>query len=404
MRSPRRALGDGRLERIAHVPGEIDPGVLADLGDEGVDQRPARPAWRTSSRSGTSAPSRGRAARSCRCRRGRRSPAPPAPLPSARSTMSRPTGFSTSMPPCSLVVVIGGDADRLDQPDAELAGDDRRRHEAAAGDADDRLPLALVRKPPGQRPASRWNSSQDTGNALSLRGRSLSHPPRSADHQPNRLASAIASVVRNPRETPRRPRPAGPCPPQCPPAPLSAPSLSSFFSQVERGVEHVGLRCKVAFAIDHQRRTPDQARHGPRACSRSACGGSRRRSSRPSSPCAGASISCMRRHLQRLLEQFIRSRVGGRDPVPSRIAPRRGQHARQELPDPRDELVLPRIADQRRQPGLVRRGRAGRGSRQGSARPAPACPDRPPPAPSSQSSAGGERPPRNRAASRRAAS
>ncbi len=36
---PRAAL-DRRLERIAHVPGEIDPGVLRHLGDEGVDERP----------------------------------------------------------------------------------------------------------------------------------------------------------------------------------------------------------------------------------------------------------------------------------------------------------------------------------------------------------------------------
>ena len=33
-------LGDGLLVGEAHVPGKVDPGVLADLGDECVDQRP----------------------------------------------------------------------------------------------------------------------------------------------------------------------------------------------------------------------------------------------------------------------------------------------------------------------------------------------------------------------------
>ena len=33
--------------------------------------------------------------------------------------------------------MAGGDADRVDQADVQLAGNDRRRHEAAAGDTDD---------------------------------------------------------------------------------------------------------------------------------------------------------------------------------------------------------------------------------------------------------------------------
>ena len=33
------ALGDRLLIGEAHVPGEIDPGVLGDFGDEGVDRR-----------------------------------------------------------------------------------------------------------------------------------------------------------------------------------------------------------------------------------------------------------------------------------------------------------------------------------------------------------------------------
>src|SRR6185312_2627723 len=34
-------VGNRLLVGEAHVPGEVDPGVLADLGDEGVDHRPA---------------------------------------------------------------------------------------------------------------------------------------------------------------------------------------------------------------------------------------------------------------------------------------------------------------------------------------------------------------------------
>ena len=38
--------------------------------------------------------------------------------------------------------MIGGDADRLDVADAQFAGDDGGRHQAAAGDRDDRRPAA----------------------------------------------------------------------------------------------------------------------------------------------------------------------------------------------------------------------------------------------------------------------
>src|SRR5579863_6436376 len=37
----RRAVADRRLERQRGVPWEEYPGVLRDLGDEGIDQRPA---------------------------------------------------------------------------------------------------------------------------------------------------------------------------------------------------------------------------------------------------------------------------------------------------------------------------------------------------------------------------
>ena len=48
-------------------------------------------------------------------------------------------------------VVVARHAHRLDQPDVELARDDRRRHQAAAGDADDRLERAGAVEPPGER-------------------------------------------------------------------------------------------------------------------------------------------------------------------------------------------------------------------------------------------------------------
>jgi hypothetical protein len=48
-------------------------------------------------------------------------------------------------------VVVAADAGGIDQPDLELAGDDRRGDEAAAGDRDDALPGAAVGQPPGQR-------------------------------------------------------------------------------------------------------------------------------------------------------------------------------------------------------------------------------------------------------------
>jgi hypothetical protein len=49
------------------------------------------------------------------------------------------------------LVVVGADADRVDEADVELARDDVRRHEAAAGDRDDAAPGPAVGEPPSQR-------------------------------------------------------------------------------------------------------------------------------------------------------------------------------------------------------------------------------------------------------------
>src|SRR5919198_859460 len=86
------ALADRRLECKPGIPGKKDPGVLGDFGDEGIHHRPA-------------------------LRR----------------------------------VVVARYAHGLDHPNAELAGNDRCRHQAAAGDADDRRERAGVVEPPGER-------------------------------------------------------------------------------------------------------------------------------------------------------------------------------------------------------------------------------------------------------------
>ena len=59
-------------------------------------------------------------------------------------------GLEDLKPALRLVVVIGGDAHRLDHPDLELSRDDRRRNETAAGDGDDGVEGACRREPPRQ--------------------------------------------------------------------------------------------------------------------------------------------------------------------------------------------------------------------------------------------------------------
>ena len=72
--------------------------------------------------------------------------------PSLSWATSRRDGLEDLKPPLGLVVVVGGDADRLDHPDVELARHDRRRDEAAAGDRDDGVERAGGGEPPGERP------------------------------------------------------------------------------------------------------------------------------------------------------------------------------------------------------------------------------------------------------------
>ena len=51
------------------------------------------------------------------------------------------------------VVIVARDADGIDHAHAEFAGDDRRRHQPAAGDRDHGVERADLVQPPGQRPA-----------------------------------------------------------------------------------------------------------------------------------------------------------------------------------------------------------------------------------------------------------
>ena len=49
------------------------------------------------------------------------------------------------------LVVVAGDADRVDDAELQLPRDDRRGHQPATGDGDDALPALDIMQPPGQR-------------------------------------------------------------------------------------------------------------------------------------------------------------------------------------------------------------------------------------------------------------
>src|SRR6266542_5114571 len=72
-------------------------------------------------------------------------------------------------------LAVARHAHRLDDAQVELAGDDRGRHQAAAGDADDRLERADVGEPPGERP--RVAMERVPGNRKGLCGLRLRHEP-----------------------------------------------------------------------------------------------------------------------------------------------------------------------------------------------------------------------------------
>src|SRR5216684_4975044 len=83
----------------------------------------------------------------------------------------------------------------LDDPQVELAGDDRGRHQAAARDAHDRLERARVGEPPGER--SRVAMERVPGNREGFFGQRRRHD-KPFGASPNRAQSAcltLASMV-----------------------------------------------------------------------------------------------------------------------------------------------------------------------------------------------------------------
>ena len=143
-------MRDRGLEHEPHVPWKVDPGVLAHLGDEGVDQRPPG-GFGVHGRvmafgHHLADQPRGLAGVDQVVDHQDRRALPAGKIDDRAA--DRLQHLEAALLP---VVVVGGDADRLDQTNAELARDDRRRHQPAARDADDRLPRALPGKPPRQR-------------------------------------------------------------------------------------------------------------------------------------------------------------------------------------------------------------------------------------------------------------
>ncbi len=139
--SPSRRAPRRWAERTAApCPREVDPGILADFSDERVDQRPAR-------RLGVDR-------REMRFRQhvsdeGRRAPGVDQVIDDQRAVAVAVHRLDNRWFALGLMLV-GGDADSVDQPEVKLAGDDCRGHEAAAGDGHDTGPGPFFRQPPRQ--------------------------------------------------------------------------------------------------------------------------------------------------------------------------------------------------------------------------------------------------------------
>ena len=137
----RLALGDRRHEAQVRVPGEEDPRVLADLGHEGVRLGAAR-------RLGVDA-GEVRARQHLADDAGGGAGIGEIVDDQDVLTVARDR-FQNSRRPL-ILMVVRGDADGVDHADVELAGDDRRRHHAAASDRHDAAPGAALGQPPGKR-------------------------------------------------------------------------------------------------------------------------------------------------------------------------------------------------------------------------------------------------------------
>src|SRR5579862_2425848 len=143
------ALADRRREGGRGVPGKIDPGVLRDFGDEGVDQRPAHRLGidRGEVRGGENIAHNARGFSGVdQVVDDEHALALPAHRGDFRANALHHLDVALV-----LVIVIARDAHGLDDAHVEYARHDRGRHQAAAGDADDRLERPRLVQAPGQR-------------------------------------------------------------------------------------------------------------------------------------------------------------------------------------------------------------------------------------------------------------
>src|SRR5689334_15354908 len=123
------------------VPREQDPGVLADLRDERVDDRAAEGLGVDGGEVGLGQHLADDAAGLA----GVDQVVDDQPAGTVAADRLEDAGLALAL------LVVGADADRVDDADVELAGDDVGGDEAAAGDGHDALPGALLGEAPGQR-------------------------------------------------------------------------------------------------------------------------------------------------------------------------------------------------------------------------------------------------------------
>ncbi len=148
-RALRRPVADRRLERQAGVPGEEDPGVLRHLGDVAVDQRAAH-------RLGVDGREMRRRHQIAHHAGGL------AGVDEIVDDQDALAGAAADLENVRrhcfqdldralVLVIVAGDADRIDHTHAEFAGNHGGGDQAAAGDRHDGLERAGVVQPPGQR-------------------------------------------------------------------------------------------------------------------------------------------------------------------------------------------------------------------------------------------------------------
>src|SRR2546422_2061061 len=150
-RASRAAFADRRLEREPGFPGKIDPGVLRHFRDEGVDQRPAH----RLGIDGGEMRLRQQAAHDARRAAGVDEIVDDhdaAALAAGKRDDALGWWFEHFELALLARLAVARHAHGLDDPQIELARDDRGRHQAAARDAHNRLERPHVDEPPGERP------------------------------------------------------------------------------------------------------------------------------------------------------------------------------------------------------------------------------------------------------------